>query len=117
MIWDALSCTYFLCWLAAQASCPSPYQFHCTVNKGCVLYKQRCDYSDDCGDGSDEDPSTCSKLKDMYINKTWIQELISDYLVIANKCLTFLKNRILSHVKFSFLKYIFLRTLKSFLLH
>lgn len=46
---------------ARQASCPSPNQFHCTVNKGCIANNQRCDFNDDCGDGSDEDPTTCGK--------------------------------------------------------
>ncbi|KAM9207475.1 LOW QUALITY PROTEIN: apical endosomal glycoprotein [Dugong dugon] len=41
-----------------RASCPLG-QHHCR-NKACVEPHQLCDGEDNCGDGSDEDPATCS---------------------------------------------------------
>lgn len=45
--------------LASQAICPQGYH-HCK-NAACIEPHQLCDGEDNCGDGSDEDPLTCSK--------------------------------------------------------
>ena len=41
----------------------SESEFRCD-NQKCIQGKWRCDYDDDCGDQSDEDPKMCSSKSD-----------------------------------------------------
>ncbi|CAF1046788.1 unnamed protein product [Didymodactylos carnosus] len=43
------------CQIAAPGSCEAiPDPFQCTINKNCISKDNLCDYSDDCGDNTDE---------------------------------------------------------------
>ena len=43
------------CPLPKPARWCSGYYLRCSVTRACISYSRKCDYTDDCGDGSDEE--------------------------------------------------------------